>query len=164
MKPIGRESLRQLAGESTNNVSVEDDSTDSTTDIDNLTSEEGQESKNNFSTSFNTMMGNSAEAVAYSGSDAYVTWLYTTNIIVDFVFAMGKLFPVNSSEILTVNAGTLDDLLIDSIGHENEVVGKKKYKQGGIGYLTDNLNVESVTYTGGYVDSPNPGVWRRDLP
>ena len=164
LKPIGREALWQLAGESSNKAINEEGSIYSSTNRDDSNSEEEQEDRNNYSELSTHLIGNAAEAVAYSGSDAYVTWLYTTNIIVDFVFAMGKLFPVNSSEILTVNAGTLDDLLIDSIGHHDEIVGKKKYKQGGIGYLTDNLNVESVTYTGGYVDSPNPGVWRRDLP
>ncbi|OLS28083.1 MAG: DNA polymerase [Candidatus Heimdallarchaeota archaeon LC_3] len=108
--------------------------------------------------------GNSAEAVAYAGSDAYVTWLYTKNIILDFVISMGNIFPVTSNELLSVNAGTLDDLLIDAISHDNEIVTLKRYIQEGVGTLSSNLNVESITYTGGFVDSPNPGIWRKDIP
>jgi DNA polymerase elongation subunit (family B)/DNA-directed RNA polymerase subunit RPC12/RpoP len=108
--------------------------------------------------------GNSSEAVAYAGSDSYVTWLYTKKIILDFVISMGNIFPVTGNELLSVNAGTLDDLLIDAISHHNEIVALKRYKQEGIGYLSDSLNVESVTYTGGFVDSPNPGIWRKDIP
>ncbi|MHA1984950.1 MAG: 3'-5' exonuclease, partial [Candidatus Hodarchaeales archaeon] len=107
---------------------------------------------------------NSSEAVAYAGSDAYVTWLYTKKIILDFVISMGNIFPVTGNELLSVNAGTLDDLLIDAISHHNEIVALKRYKQEGIGYLSDNLNVESITYTGGFVESPNPGIWRKDIP
>ncbi|MHA1983285.1 MAG: 3'-5' exonuclease [Candidatus Hodarchaeales archaeon] len=110
------------------------------------------------------LKGNSSEAVAYAGSDSYVTWLYTKKIILDFVISMGNIFPVTGNELLSVNAGTLDDLLIDAISHHNEIVALKRYKQKGIGYLSDSLNVESITYTGGFVDSPNPGIWRKDIP
>ncbi|MHA2365468.1 MAG: 3'-5' exonuclease [Candidatus Hodarchaeales archaeon] len=104
-----------------------------------------------------------AEAVGYAGSDGYITWRYVKEIILDFALSMGRMFPVNSSEILTKAAGSLDDLLVDSIGHHRGIVAKKRYKQLGKGYFNDKINIKGVTYTGGFVMAPNPGIWRSDL-
>ncbi|MFW9928464.1 MAG: DNA polymerase domain-containing protein, partial [Candidatus Thorarchaeota archaeon] len=161
--PIGREALWQLVGENNSESNLLDEESNN-----NESEEDGAEKNENIITdddidNATNTNGNSAEAVAYSGSDAYVTWLYTKEIILDFIFSMGNLFPVNSNELLSVNAGTLDDLLIDAISHHNEIVALKKYKQLGVGKFSENLNVEGITYTGGFVDSPHPGIWRNDL-
>lgn len=107
--------------------------------------------------------GNPAEAVGYAGSDGYVTWRYVKEIILDFAISMGRMFSVNSSEVLTKTAGALDDLLVDSIGHHRGIIAKQKFKQSGIGYFTDKINIQGVTYTGGFVTAPHPGIWRRDI-
>ena len=106
---------------------------------------------------------NPMEAVAYAGSDGYVTWRYVKEIILDFAISMGRMFPVNSSEILTKTAGALDDLLVDSIGYHRNIVAKQRFAQIGIGYFNNKMNVQGITYTGGFVTAPNPGIWRKDI-
>jgi DNA polymerase elongation subunit (family B) len=104
-----------------------------------------------------------AETVAYSASDGYITWRYAKEIILDFCIAMGRIFPVPSCELLVKRAGSLDDLLVDAIGHERGIVAKKRFTQEGLGRLSDNIVISGIAYTGGAVDAPNPGIWRRDL-
>ena len=107
--------------------------------------------------------GNPFEAVAYAGSDGYVTWRYVKEIIMDFAISMGRMFPVNSSEILTKTAGALDDLLVDSIGYHRKIVAKQRFNQLGIGLFNSKMNIQGITYTGGFVTAPNPGIWRKDI-
>ncbi|MHA1166272.1 MAG: 3'-5' exonuclease [Candidatus Hodarchaeales archaeon] len=106
---------------------------------------------------------NPAETVAYAASDGYITWRYVKEIILDFCISMGRMFPVPSCELLTKRAGSLDDLLIDRIGHHKNIVARKRFSQKGMGRLTDNIVIAGIAYTGGAVDAPNPGIWRRDL-
>ena len=107
--------------------------------------------------------GDPFEAVAYAGSDGYVTWRYVKEIILDFAISMGRMFPVNSSEVLTKTAGALDDLLVDSIGYHRNIVAKQRFNQLGLGYFNNKMNVQGITYTGGFVTAPNPGIWRKDI-
>ena len=107
---------------------------------------------------------NPAEAVAYAGSDGYITWRYVKEIILDFCISMGQMFPIPTAEILTKRAGSLDDLLIDAIGYSRGIIGKKRFQQTGLGKFTKNLNLENVAFTGGLVEARNIGVWRSDIP
>lgn len=104
-----------------------------------------------------------AETVAYAASDGYITWRYVKEIILDFCISMGRMFPVPSCELLTKRAGSLDDLLVDAIGQDRRIVAKKRFSQEGVGRLSENIIISSIAYTGGAVDAPNPGIWRRDL-
>ena len=103
------------------------------------------------------------EASAYCVSDSVLVWKFAKEIILDFVFAMGLQFPVPASELLTRRAGSLDDLLISAESFKQNIVGRKRFSQPGLGRLTNSINVTSVAYTGGLVESRRPGVWRSDL-
>ncbi|MFV2015236.1 MAG: hypothetical protein ACC656_07410, partial [Candidatus Heimdallarchaeota archaeon] len=59
--------------------------------------------------------------------------------------------------------GSLDDLLVDKIGHHRRIIAKRRFQQKGIGYFNSKINIQGITYTGGFVIAPNPGIWRKDL-
>ncbi len=103
------------------------------------------------------------EGIAYAGSDGYITYRFVKELVLDFCIAMGQMFPVPTAEILTKRAGSLDDLLIDSIAYQRNIVAIKRYQQTGIGAFTKNLVIKNVAYTGGLVEARNPGIWRKDL-
>ena len=103
------------------------------------------------------------EGIAYAGSDGYITYRFVKELVLDFCIAMGQMFPVPAAEILTKRAGSLDDLLIDSIAYQRNIVATKRYQQAGIGPFTKNLVIKNVAYTGGLVEARNPGIWRKDL-
>ncbi|MFX1282471.1 MAG: 3'-5' exonuclease [Promethearchaeota archaeon] len=102
-------------------------------------------------------------AVAYSGSDGYITWKYVREIVLDFFISMGQIFPVPASELLTRRAGSLDDLLIDAEDYKHQIIGRRRVGQNDIVSFSPGIVIESLAYTGGLVEAKRPGIWRSDL-
>ena len=102
-------------------------------------------------------------AIAYAGSDGYITWKYVREIVLDFFISMGQIFPVTASELLTRRAGSLDDLLIDAEDHKHQIIGRRRIGQNNIDSFSPNIVIESFAYTGGLVEAKRPGIWRSDL-
>ena len=102
-------------------------------------------------------------AVAYAGSDGYITWKYVREIVLDFFIAMGQIFPVPASELLTRRAGSLDDLLIDAEDYKHQIIGRRRIGQKEIISFSPSIDIESLAYTGGLVEARRPGIWRSDL-
>ncbi|UCE12517.1 MAG: hypothetical protein JSV04_10010, partial [Candidatus Heimdallarchaeota archaeon] len=103
------------------------------------------------------------EAAAYAGCDAYILLKYVREIVLDFFFSMGQMFPVPASELLTRRSGSLDDLLIDSEDHKHQIIGKRRIGKREIASFSSGVVIESLAYTGGLVEARRPGIWRSDL-
>lgn len=103
------------------------------------------------------------EAAAYAGCDAYILLKYVREIVLDFFFSMGQIFPVPASELLTRRSGSLDDLLIDAEDHKHQVIGKRRIGKREIASFSSGVVIESLAYTGGLVEAKRPGIWRSDL-
>lgn len=106
---------------------------------------------------------NPAEAVGYAACDGYLIWCYIKQIILDFCISIGRIFPIPSSELLTLRAGFLDDLLIDAENHKYNIVGKRRVEQRHIESFSPRILIDSFTHTGGLVEARCLGIFRSDI-